>query len=254
MNTGIPRNGKMVKNRISFGKKKNSIRIHCNTEKFVFIVDPGLSLSSSGSSSTSKTPYRQKSHSSSSFSASFSSPTASEIKIRKREDGINSDTSPVQMSTSVDDKSGQLDETQTNNIQKPNRKKTTIKRGNPLCSDIPELLQEFRENLVDDEVPEHGNSHASSSHDVSVEPTTKRREDLGKHNVHNHFHKDRNCEIRKRTKITSAPCRKLSKTITDMQSSCQTWPLRCYNPTHAKQNLTGNPKDPSEVSGTRLEA
>ena len=75
-------------------------------------------------------------------------------------------------------------------------------------SEIPEWLQEFRENLVDDEIPEHGDSHASSSHEVSLEPTTKRREDLGKHNVHTHFPKDRNCEICQRAKITRAPCRR----------------------------------------------
>ena len=62
-------------------------------------------------------------------------------------------------------------------------------------SEIPEWLQEFRENLVDDEIPLRGGSHASSSHEVSLEPTTERREDLGKHNVHTHFPKDRNCEI-----------------------------------------------------------
>ena len=33
-------------------------------------------------------------------------------------------------------------------------------------------------------------------------------EDLGKHNVHTHFLKDRNCKICKRTKITRAPCRR----------------------------------------------
>ena len=42
----------------------------------------------------------------------------------------------------------------------------------------------------------------------SLEPTTKRRQDLGKHYVHTHFPKDRNCEICKRTKITRAPCRR----------------------------------------------
>ena len=73
---------------------------------------------------------------------------------------------------------------------------------------IPEWLQEFRENLVDDEIPLQGGSHASSSHEVSLEPTTKRREDLGKHSVYTHFPKDRNCEICKRTKITRAPCRR----------------------------------------------
>ena len=84
-------------------------------------------------------------------------------------------------------------------------KETTIERGNP-CDDpeIPEWLQEFRENLVDDEIPLQGGSHASSSHEVSLEPTTKRREDFGKHSVYTHFPKDRNCEICKRTKITRA--------------------------------------------------
>ena len=81
-------------------------------------------------------------------------------------------------------------------------------RGDPLYSEIPEWLQEFGENLVDDEIPEQGNSHASSSHEVSFEPTLKRREDLGKHSVHTHFPKDHNCEICKRTKITRATCRR----------------------------------------------
>ena len=51
---------------------------------------------------------------------------------------------------------------------------------------------------MDDEIPLQGGSHASSSHEVSLEPTTKRREDLGKHSVYTHFPKDRNCEICKR--------------------------------------------------------
>ena len=36
---------------------------------------------------------------------------------------------------------------------------------------------------MDDEIPEHGDSHASSSHEVSLEPTFKRREDFCKHSV-----------------------------------------------------------------------
>ena len=93
-------------------------------------------------------------------------------------------------------------------IQNPTKKETTIERGNSLNSEIPEWLQEFRENLVDDEIPLQGGSHASSSHEASLEPTTKRREDLGKHSVYTHFPKDRNCEICKRTNITRAPCRR----------------------------------------------
>ena len=191
---------------------KDGIRIICNTENFVPIVVPGLSSSSSGSSSTSRTPMKQESHSSSSSSSSSSSPTVSEIQVREREDATNSDISPVPVSNSVDDRSGQPDdETQANKNPKTNKKETTIERCNPLCSDdpeSPEWLQEFRENLVDDEIPLQGGSHASSSHEASSEPTTKRREDLGKHNVHTHFPKDRNCEICKRTKITRAPCRR----------------------------------------------
>ena len=112
------------------------------------------------------------------------------------------------MSELVDDRTGEPVETQANQIPK-SKEKTTIERGN-LCDDseIPEWLQEFRETLVDDEIPLQGGSHASSSHAVSLEPTTKRRVDLGKHNVHTRFPKDRNCEICKRTKITRAPCRR----------------------------------------------
>ena len=87
----------------------------------------------------------------------------------------------------VDDRSGKPEEIQANEIAKTNQKETTIERGNPLDSEIPEWLQEFKENLVDDEIPLQGGSHASSSHEVCLEPTTKRREDLGKHSVYTHF-------------------------------------------------------------------
>ena len=51
-------------------------------------------------------------------------------------------------------------------------------------------------------------SHASSPHEPSLEPTPSRSVDLGKHSVYIHFPKDRNCEICQRTKITRAPCRR----------------------------------------------
>ena len=188
---------------------KDGIRIICNTENFVPIVVPGFTSSSSTSSSSLRTPIRQESHSSSSSSSSPSSPTVGEMSVREREDAPNSDISPVPVSELVDDRTGKPVEIQANQIPKTNKKEITIERGN-LCDDpeIPGWLQEFRENLVDDEIPLQGGSHASSSHEASLEPTTKRREDLGKHNVHTHFPKDRNCEICKRTKITRAPCRR----------------------------------------------
>ena len=61
---------------------------------------------------------------------------------------------------------------------------------------------------MDDRVPEHRDSHASSFHEPFLQPIFKRREDLGKHSVYTHFPKDRNCEICKRTKITRDPCRR----------------------------------------------
>ena len=264
---------------------KKGIRIICNTENFLPIVVPGLSSSSSGSSSTSRTPMKQESHSSSSSSSSSSSPTVSEIQIRERDDATNSDISPVPVSNSVDDRSGQPDdETQANKTPKTNKKETTIERGNPLCSndpEIPEWLQEFRENLVDDEIPLQGGSHASSSYEVSLEPTTKRREDLCKHNVHTHFPKDRNCEICQRTKITRAPCRRRKgeavpradnfgdlitadhKVLSDncesrnnhryavvVQDLATQW-IQAYP--CKKQNFTTNPEKLAKVPGTREE-
>ena len=96
------------------------------------------------------------------------------MSVREREDAPTSDISPVPVSELVDDRKGKPVETQANEIPKTNKKETTIERGNP-CDDseIPEWLQEFRENLVDDEIPLKGGSHASSSHEASLEPTTK---------------------------------------------------------------------------------
>ena len=185
---------------------------------------PGLSNSSTGSdSSTSRTLSRQGNHCSTSSSSSSSSPTVSEIKTREREDRIESDISPVTVSTTVDERSGRPDINQANENPKPNKKEPQKERGDTLLrepgdpliadsgrasSEIPEWLQEFRENLVDDEIPEHEDFHASSSHEASLEPILKRREDLCKHSVYTHFPKDRNCEICQRTKITRAPCRR----------------------------------------------
>ena len=132
----------------------DGIRIICNTENFVRIGGSRLSSSFSGSSSTLPTSMKQESHSSSSSSTSSSSPTVGEFQVREREDAPNSNISPVPVSDFVDDRSGKPGEIQANEIPRTKKKETTIERGNP-CGDseIPEWLQEFRENLVDDENP-----------------------------------------------------------------------------------------------------
>ena len=185
---------------------KNGIRIPCNTENFVPIVVPGLSSSSSGSSSTSRTPSRQESHCSSSSSTSSSSPTVSEIQTREREIELRVTSLQCKCQIRLMIDQGDLIKPKPKKTQKPNKQESKKEQSDSLCSEIPEWLQEFWKILVEDEIPVHGDSHASSSHESSLEPIFKRREDVGKHSVYTHFRKDRNCEICKRTKITRAPC------------------------------------------------
>ena len=110
---------------------KKGIRIPCNTENFVPIVVSGLSSSSSGSSSTSRTLSKQENHCSRSSSTSSSSPTTSEIQTREREDRIESDISPVIVSTKVDDRRVRPDVEQAN--ETPKTKKTATERtGRPV--------------------------------------------------------------------------------------------------------------------------
>ena len=127
---------------------------------------------------------------------------------------------------------------------------------------------------MDDRVPEHRDSHASSSHELSLEPT--RSVDLGKHSVYTHFLKDRNCEICKRTKITRAPCRRGTggavpraenfgdlitadhvvnlETIIDMQSWCRTWPPTGSSCIRAKQKRLRKLKGACKSSWSRIES
>ena len=152
--------------------------------------------------------------------------------------------------------------TQPKSPKKTNRNEDhELEQRDPFCSDIREWLQEFRENLVDDRVPEHRNSHASSSHELSSEPAPTRRVGLGRHSVHTYFPKDRNWEISQRTKTTRAPCRRQKRLviwlrqitefsvkvvnlekIIDMQSWCKTWTPNGPSRTRARQTLLKKPE------------
>ena len=108
---------------------------------------PGLSASSSSGSdqSTSRTLSIHESHYSTSLQARLRPPTvtSSDNKTREREDRIESDTSSVPVSTDVDDRSGQPVVNQANQNPKPSKKAPKIERDDPMCSEIPEWLQEF---------------------------------------------------------------------------------------------------------------
>ena len=184
---------------------KNGIRIQCNTENFVPIVILGLSMSSSSSSPcvflklvylTMSVDRHERGDPSGidPFPAAVSS---KRVERQERGDPCSSEISEEQLLTKP-----------TKN-PKPNKNVDHDQERRDSCySDIPEWLQEFRENLVDDRVPEHRDSHTSSSHESSLEPTPARSADLGKHSVYTHFPKDRNCETCQRTKITRDPCRR----------------------------------------------
>ena len=202
---------------------KNGIRIQCNTENFVPIVVPGLSTSSSSSlpSSTSMTPSRQeidhrKSFSSSSTSTPMTSSTETDhsdqppaivssesVDRQVRGDPYGTDHHPAIVSSESvasqvrgDPYSSETSEELLNKptkTPKPNKNENHEQvRRDPCHSDVPEWLQEFRENLVEDRVPESRDSHTSSSHESSLQPTPARSADLGKHSVETHFPKDRN--------------------------------------------------------------
>ena len=113
---------------------ENGVRIQCNTENFVLIVVPGMSAnSSSGSDSlTSRSLSRQESHCSTSSSSSSSSPIVSDIETREREDRVESDISPVTVSTAVDERSVRPDVDEANKTTKTYEKRATERTGQPV--------------------------------------------------------------------------------------------------------------------------
>ena len=134
---------------------KNGIRIRCSMENFVPIVVPGLSASSSSSShpSTSMTPSRQERNHPTSSSSSSTSPTttvSSDSATRAREDlsGIDSHPEPVSSShvERVERWRDPLLPKPTKNPKPNENEDHELERRDPLCSEIPVWLQEFRES------------------------------------------------------------------------------------------------------------
>ena len=162
---------------------KNRIRIQCNTENFVPSVVLCLSSSSSGSHpSTSMTPSREESNHPTSSSSSSTLPTttvASDCETRKREDLSGMDSHPVPLSSQnveeMIERGDRLYSAKPTKNPKTNQEETKIEKGNPLCAEILERLQELMENMVDHDIPETGDSHASSSHEPSLEHHTQEK-------------------------------------------------------------------------------
>ena len=90
----------------------------------------------------------------------------------------------------------------------PQKPKTKMKIWNrkkyksDLLHELPDWLQEFRENLVDERCPSEpqrnpqpGYRDTSSSHELPMESRAKVERGSGKHGVYTHFPKDLNCDI-----------------------------------------------------------
>ena len=101
-----------------------------------------------------------------------------------------------------------------------NKKKVNAKKYKEIYR-LPDWLQEFIENLVDESTsteswgnPEQGSQDTSkSSHELPMEPRAKVELGSGKHRVYTHFPKDSKCDICKKTKITRASCRRRAETV-----------------------------------------
>ena len=153
-----------------------------------------------------------------------------------------------------------------NQPKSQNQMKTKTPIKNEETWVIPTYWNGFKnseKNLVDDRVPLQGGSHASSSHESSLEPT--RREDLGKHSVYIHFQKTEIARSARGPKshgpraedvlaesylvqiILVVWLQQIIKfsvkvvnleTLIDMQSWCKTWPPNGSSRIRAKQKTS----------------
>ena len=97
-----------------------------------------------------------------------------------------------------------------------------------LLHDLPDWLQEFRENLVDEststelrgDLMQRSADTSSSSHEPPVEPRACVEPGSGKHSVFTHFPKDPNCEMCLKTLMTTASCRRRANAVMPRAENC----------------------------------
>ena len=151
-----------------------------------------------------------------------------------------------------------LESTETENKNKNEERE----EGQRFFALLPDRLQEFRENLVDESAstepwrnPEQGSQDTSKSfHELPMEPRAKVEPVSGKHSVCTHFPKDPNCDACLKTRITRASCRRRTgtvelraehfgaRTILDMPWWYKMWQHSGCNHTCVKQTLPRRPR------------
>ena len=151
---------------------KNGKKFLCRTDNFVHCVIPGVSASSGTASSSTSTVQ---------------------------------DLSSSSSATERSDEPAPGNWCEAHQITKnTNFKKDDNRDSDGRLRDLPEWLEEFTDNLEDTEmsVPAHMSQDSDSERPTNV--VSKSR----KHSIFTHFPKDRNCEVRLRSKISRAPCRR----------------------------------------------
>ena len=96
-------------------------------------------------------------------------------------------------------------------------------------------------------VPEHSDSHASSSHEPSSEPL--RRVGTGSHIICSHFPKDWNLEICQRTNITRAPCRRRIGGVVHRSENVVTYVQRIRGAAQQRRQLSSRTQTEWSFSG-----
>ena len=227
-------------------------RIDCNKPNYVPFVVPGLSTSSS----TRPTPTLS---SSSSQDSVFDVNRYTEDPVPERRGSTSEELrrDPLHESTETENK---------------NKNEAREEVQSDLLHDLPDWLQDFRENLVDESSPTEPRGNpapkdrdtARFSHELPKESRAKVELGSGEHSVHTHFPKDPRCDICLRknnegflqktcwySRAQSGKCWRLDNcgsqtfsakdvnrvTIIDMPWWYKIWQRSGYNPTHARQKL-----------------
>ena len=180
---------------------KNGMRIDCNISNDVPFVVPGLSTRSF----TTPTP---TSSSSSSQYAVFVITRYTDNPVPERRGSMSAELrgNPLHKPTETENE---------------NKNEGREEVQSDLLHDLPDWLQVFRENLVDERSPLEPRSNpepgyrdtSSSSHELPMESRAKVESGSGTHSVYTHFPKDPNCDICLKTKITRSSCRRRTGTV-----------------------------------------
>ena len=168
---------------------KHGKRIDCNISNSVPFVVLGISASSSSTTPSSTSP------SSLSQDSVFDVNRHTENPVPERSGSMSGELrrDPLHETTEFENKN-------------KNWESEEVRRD--ISHELPDWLQEFRENLVDESTSEElqkdpmqrSADTSSSSHEPPMEPRAYVEPGSGKHSVFTHVPKDPNCEICSRTK------------------------------------------------------